>query len=247
LASASEDYSVFLWNLEKRDVVFLVGDNGPIVKQYVAFASGSAKIAIGEGETYDENSSVFVIDLDTGKEIFRQRLKENDCVCGLALSADGTSLVYGTAPWGGGRGDAVLHRLNLTEQRENWNVVFENAHFNQILFCRGEQQLIATAMLEKDDFESAVYVIDATSGEVESTYSSKDISLSIALSPTENLIACAHDGGQVELMRLPNFLLEKRLVEQPGEREGLCCVTFSPDSKLVVVGGAMPQLRVLER
>ena len=85
-----------------------------------------------------------------------------------------TAPASSTARPPGGGGNAVLHRLNLAGQREDWNVVFENAHFNQILFCQGEQQLIATAMLERDDFESAVYVIDATSGEVESTYSSKD-------------------------------------------------------------------------
>src|SRR5688572_7068703 len=37
LASASEDYSVILWNLELRDAIFLVG-GPPVVKGRVTFA-----------------------------------------------------------------------------------------------------------------------------------------------------------------------------------------------------------------
>lgn len=119
--------------------------------------------------------------------------------------------------------------------------------FNQLIFLPGEKQFLASVTLEKEDYESAVYLIDADSGKVQATYSAKDLALRIALSPTENPIACAHDGGRIELLRLPGFQVEKRLAEDSDERRGLCSVAFSPSGKRVVAGDAHGRLTVYER
>ena len=72
LASASEDYSVVLWNLEQRDTISLAG-GPPVVKGHVAFAGTVPRIAIGEVMCYEEEECcVYVIDLNTGMEIFRK-------------------------------------------------------------------------------------------------------------------------------------------------------------------------------
>jgi WD40 repeat protein len=245
LASASEDYSVFLWNLEKRDVIFLVGEDGPIVKGHVAFAASAPRLAVGEIEAHETVNSVLVIDLDKGKEVFREKLKPDDGVCALAISGDGTKLIYGTAVWDL-RGDAVLHRRDLVHLREDWRKIFQETYFCQLLFRAAEQQLVASVMLLGYDGGSAVYLIDAASGIVEHTYSAKD-HLAIALSPTENLVVCTHDGGQVDLLRLPTFQLEKRLAKDERARRGLCSVAFSPDGKTVVVGDSDGRLTVFAR
>src|SRR5262249_36734517 len=53
LASASEDFSVILWNLDRRDAVFLAGGH-PIVKGEIAFATEKHWLAIGEKEAYED-------------------------------------------------------------------------------------------------------------------------------------------------------------------------------------------------
>ena len=217
------------------------------MKTCVAFAANKARIAVGEGEAYeDEISSVYVIDLDTGTEVFRQKLKKNDGICGLAISADGSKLVYGTAIWDGG-GNAALHRYDLDHNREDWQVTFAKTDLERLIFLPGEKQLLASAILDKGDYESAVYLIDADSGKVQATRSAKEIGLEIALSPTENLIACAHNGGRIELLRFPGFQVEKRLADDSDKRRGLCSIAFSPNGKRIVVGDVDGRLTVYER
>ena len=55
---------------------------------------GKTWVAIGEKEAYEECvNSAFVIGLDSGKEVFRQKLRNRREVAALALSADGNTLV----------------------------------------------------------------------------------------------------------------------------------------------------------
>ena len=77
----------------RKDAIFLVGGD-PIVKGHVAFATEKGRLAIGETEAYEDlGNSVFVIDLDTGKSVFRQSLRNAKEVAGLLISADGSIVI----------------------------------------------------------------------------------------------------------------------------------------------------------
>ena len=182
LASASEDYSVILWNLERRDTIFLVG-GPPIVKGHVAFAKDVPRIAVGETENFeDEVSSIYVIDMETGKEIFRRKFENNDCVTSMAFSADGTRLVFSTDDFHYG-GNSVLWCCDLTRGNTIWQQAFHDTTFLELYYLADESRLAAAVMLDKDDFECGVYVLQVESGEVESKHLEKDIAVTIEVDP----------------------------------------------------------------
>lgn len=128
LASASEDYSVILWNLEQRDVIFLVG--GPrIVKGSVAFASDRGLIAIGETEAFDNRlSSALVIDLDRGEEVFRQKLKRGESISALAISPTGNRLITAVRDFYDGN-DTDVSCWTLKDGKREWSTSFRAACF----------------------------------------------------------------------------------------------------------------------
>jgi WD40 repeat protein len=93
LVSASHDYSVILWELERHESIFLVG--GPdagISRKCVAFVD--TRVVIGDGMTFDgEQAQLHAIDLATGERSTLFELDGDRGVAHLARAPDGLVVV----------------------------------------------------------------------------------------------------------------------------------------------------------
>src|SRR5262249_24893251 len=163
--SASQDYSVVLWNLERRDAIFLVGGD-PIVKGHVAFASEKSVLAIGEIEAYEDcHNSVFVIDLDSGKEVFRNGLRNSKEVAGLAISADGTTLVVALAHQQHSPKNSELTCSDLLKGKMLWKKAIKEMDITGLEYLPKEEKLVAEIFVEEHpDYQSGACLLDAQSG-----------------------------------------------------------------------------------
>ncbi len=93
IASASHDYSVFIWNLEKEDVVFLFGEDN-IIKSYVCFARNIPVLGISESKSFAENPSVYVYNIDKCEEIFRYTLEKKSVATDICLNDNALLLAF---------------------------------------------------------------------------------------------------------------------------------------------------------
>ena len=152
LASASEDFSVFLWNLELRDTIFLVGvDGDPIVKGHVAFTPKASLIAIGETEAYEDfTSSIFVIDLDTGNEVFRHRLKKEDSISSMAINSTGSILFFAVHNYHRSEGDSDLFCWDISRGKKKWKKSFRSTTLTALHFFHDEKSSVAAVMTTEE-------------------------------------------------------------------------------------------------
>lgn len=91
LASASFDYAVHLWDLDKEDVIFLRGEDFK-TKGYCRFTREGSLLAVGEYDYYEAPHSFYVYDLKAQKNVFEFALPDELGVTSVALSPDSTFL-----------------------------------------------------------------------------------------------------------------------------------------------------------
>lgn len=260
LASASEDYSVILWNLEQEDAIFLVGGD-PIVKGLLAFASEKRWLAIGEKEAYEDFvNSVFVIDLDSGSEVFRERVKNGKEVVGLAISADGTTLIASVA----GRqhsspyelirwdisGTPWWRRTLFKQGRVVWKHSSRKMAIGNLRWLHGEEHLAAEIMdEEQDEGCSGVCLLDARSGKVLAKRLAAGIGSSVAVSPDGKRLAVAYGSYAeegIELLEGRDLAPIKTLLK--GDKQSpwnYCSLQFSPDGQTLLAGKGTGELQQL--
>ncbi len=243
LASASEDYSVVLWNLERRDNIFLVGGD-PIVKQHVGFNNEGNLIAIGEGEAYEDFvSAVFVIDLDTAEEIFRHRLKRGYGVSAMAISPDGKRLIFSVQEYQA-RGDTELSCWDIIRVRREWRYSFRDTTFAELHFLPGERSIAAAVWTDEETSVtlSGAFILDAMSGQVQSRRLLEGIGINLSASFDGRQLAAAHSERGIELLQLPDLTPTKALTDF-HEKNCFSSVRFSADGKVVLAGDPRGMLR----
>jgi len=120
LAVAGNDDSVVLWNLQEPDALVLCPPDG-VAKHQVAFATERPWMAVGEEMAVSgKHSAAFVLDLETGEEVFRHTLPARHYVDAMALSPDGAHLLVVVFPYDGGRTD--LEWWEVRTGRRRWTV-----------------------------------------------------------------------------------------------------------------------------
>jgi len=108
LASASHDYSVILWDFERRDAVFVLG--GPdarVSRRALAFAG--TQLLVADGMTWrDVRATLTAIDLESGEAQILMRLDKDLGIGAMAVSDEIAVAIYD--PRGGfGHGIRLLH------------------------------------------------------------------------------------------------------------------------------------------
>jgi WD40 repeat protein len=260
LASASEDFSVVLWNLEEQDAIFLTGGD-PIVKGFVAFATNKPWLAIGETEAYEGlRNSVIVVDLDSGANVFRQDLLNSKEVAGLAISPDGDALFVATANYQHSPKGVELFRWDLSvSQRENWiagkfqrllglqkefggKCVWRKSQdafdVTELHYVPGQRRLAAAIMIDQGDYSSGVGLLDAQSGELLATRVLPGIGAIVAVSPDGQTLAIAYGEGGIELVQAAD-LTPLRTLAGKASQSSYCSVQFAPNGKTVIAGTAL--------
>jgi len=194
LASASEDYSVVLWNFDQQDALFLVGGD-PIVKGCVTFTREGNWLAVGETEAYEDfHNSAFVIDLDSGQEVFRQRLKKWKEVAGLAISPGGGRLFVAVANLQHNPTGIQLYCWKLPHGRSVWTRSIRNVDITELHLLPGEDRLAAAIMEAKHpEYLSGVCLLEARSGKVVAKQLFEGIGSCVAVSPDGRILAVAGD------------------------------------------------------
>lgn len=247
LASASEDYSVVLWNLEKQDAIYLVG-GPPIVKGHVAFATAAPLIAIGETEHYeDEVSSIYVINLETGKEVFRHRLVGNDAISAMSFSPDGKRLTFAVQDFHA-VGDSIILHYDMPTSKELWRSTLKKTDVRDLHYAAKADAMLVSVYVDTESEECQLGLLDMGSGEWDSLFSAKGINLTTAMSPTENIILCASEAGDVDLFTVPSMEHAKRIASVAEDKaQRYCSATFSPDGKKVLIGDSEGNITVFDR
>ena len=232
VASASEDFSVILWNLEERDAIFLTGGE-PIVKGDVAFAAEKRRIAIGEKEAYEDHvNSAFVLDLDSGREVFRQKLTNRQEVASLAFSVSGDTLVVAVHNYQGSPSGTELFCWDLSDTARKrgflarllswilgrapqgkclWSRTIAGQNLDCLRWLPGEQRLVAATVEDGGDYSSGACLLDARSGEILAERVQPGIGACVAVSPDGRTVALAYGEGGIELLNAADLSLIKSL------------------------------------
>jgi hypothetical protein len=261
-ASASHDFTVLLWNPDHRDAIFVAGIE-PIVKGEVAFAAKRRRLAIGEIEAFEGHvNSAFVLDLESGREIFRQKLHGGREVGGLALSANGETLIVAVHRHQGSPKGTELSCWDLSAPVSNrgflnwlgrllakllghstpaggrcvWTRKHPQHNFSDLHWLPGEERLVAATMEDDgDDYRSGVCLLEAHTGAILAKRALPGIGASIAVSPDGARVAVAHGQGDVELLNAADLTLVKTLAPR-REQTSNCDIDFSPNGAAVAVG-----------
>jgi WD40 repeat protein len=224
LASASHDYSVILWELERREAIFLVGEpDGGISRSSVAFVD--AHVVVGDGMTFGgEQACLHTIDLATGE---RTTLFELD----------------------GDRGIAHLTRVPeglIVAVREMWSrappelrvVAQDGAVITSTVLPRSIYELAAVdarrvIVAEEDaDGNTELFVVDALSGvRTASRVLGDEIGASIAVSPSGDRIAVGY-ADRIEVCDATTLAARAQLPVGAT----VCSVAWSPDGRWIATG-----------
>jgi len=252
LASASEDYSVVLWNLEQRDTISLAG-GPPVVKGHVAFAGTVPRIAIGEVMCYEEEECcVYVIDLNTGMEIFRKLAGYDKCIGSMAFSSGGNHIVFSTEEIDGSE-DSILWCYDLVKSEAIWQRELRDTNVMDLVYHGGDGLIVASLSLGSipADYGCGLRVLDPRSGETcgEMTEMSEEVPvLVIATSPMEDLIVCVMHDGRVELRNIPDLELVKNLPKLSWKEPARACsAQFSPNGRTIIIGDSAGGIHTYER
>jgi len=242
VATASEDYSVVLWNLEKQDAIFLVGGD-PIVKGHVAFASSKALLAIGEIEAFEDcANSFFVIDLEKGREVFRRGLRNGKEVAGLAVSSDGKKVIVNVTNHQHSPPGVELHCHDIPTGKRLWSRQIDEKSLSRLQFLPDEKHLIASVITEDGGtYYSGACLLDATTGKIVAMRLLAGIGAAAAVAPDGATIAVAYGEVGIELLRAADLAPLKMLVQD----KGYCSAQFSPDGATILAGNAHGRLQKL--
>jgi WD40 repeat protein len=241
VASASEDYSVILWNLERRDAIFLVGEH-PIVKGHVSFCKGRRWLAVGEIEAYEDfQNAAYIIDLDTGDEVFRHDLREKKEIGGLAMPPGGAKLVATINNHQGSPQGTELVCWNVLDGKVEWSRSMSDRNLRQLFFLPNEERIVASAWVDgfAAGYATGAYLLDARSGSTLAERILPGIGSCFAVSPDGETIAVCYGEGGLELLRTSDLEVVKTLrpnMEEP--RTHFCSLAFSPDGTTLIAGTA---------
>jgi WD40 repeat protein len=237
LASASHDYSVVLWELERSDAIFLVGGPDAGISRTAAKFVGT-QVVIADGMTFaGARATLTRADLTSGDF---QTLFELDEGLGIdhleVLPLD--ELVFVSAGDQRSTEPSELRRVALDGMKQA-RFPLDMSLYD--LAAVDAQTILAAG--SSDGEQTEIVLLDATSGQTRLKRTlGPEIGANIAPSPDGHRLAVAYDRG-VEVCRLES--LEPELQLRLGDERG-CSVAWSPDGRSIAVGTVQRTVRLFD-
>jgi WD40 repeat protein len=237
LASASHDYSVVLWALERDDAIFVVGGPDAGISRNAARFIGT-RIIIADGMTFaGERATLTTIDLATRNIRVLFELDGDLGIGRLAVLPQEELLI------------AAIDDQRLPGPAEIRCVTLdgtERARFQLEVSLYDLAALDARTLVATGSFgggETEVLVLDAASRQVRARRTlGPEIGANVAGSPGGDRVAVAYDRG-VEICRLKSLEPELQLTLAD---EHACSVAWSPDGAWIAVGTLERTVRLFE-
>lgn len=228
LASASHDYSVVLWDLERDDAIFLVGGPDAGISRNAARFVGS-QVIVADGMTFaGERAALTAFDLATGDINTLFELDGDLGVSQLVVLPQRDMLI---AAIGNQRFEECPEIRCLTSEGT------EKARYPlpMILYdlaAVGTEMLVGTGAF-KGSVNTEVFVTDAVSGRITAQRALEpNVTACVATSPAGGQVALAY-GRSVEICNLET--LKPELEFQFGDEQA-CSLAWSPDGAWIAVG-----------
>jgi WD40 repeat protein len=237
LASASNDHSVVLWELDRNEAIFLVGDpDASISRAAVGFVG--TRVIVADGMTFaGERAALTTFDMATGNIRVLLELEEDLGISDLVILPQDELLI------------AAIDKQRYSGHPEIRCVTIngrERARFQletslDDLAAVDARTLVATGRF--DHGQTEVFVLDAASGRFKATRTlGWEIGACIASSPAGDRLAVAYDHG-VEVCRLKSLKPELQLRLRD---EQACSVAWSPDGAWIAVGTVKRTVRLFD-
>jgi WD40 repeat protein len=250
LASASHDYSVVLWEIERNEAIFLVGGQDDGISRAAAKFVGT-QVIVADGMTFgDERAALTRFDLATGEIRTLFELEGDLGIAHLEVLPQDKLVIAAIDDQrlAGPPSEIRCVALDGTERiRFPLNMCIYD------LAAADARTLLATGSFgseqTKDDEETdndgqtAVVLLDATSGQIQARRTlGPEIGAYVAGSPDWTRLAVAYDDG-VEVCRLPSLEPELRLPVADGR---VCSLAWSPDGRWIAVGTLRCSVRLFD-
>jgi WD40 repeat protein len=242
LASASFDYAVHLWDLEKEDVIFLRGQDDR-TKGDSKFTRQGSLLAIGEYDYYSGPHSFYIYDLKRQKNVFEFVLPDGLGVTALALSPASTYLAVSA----GDQNSTKPSRLYLVQLgsfeivREH---VFEGLSFYDLSFA-GNDRLIGG--VSDDDYESHLLDIDVHTGAIRWRAKLGGIGVHLACHPTRNEVAVGFENPAIRIYDFSNWsILREHTYRAPEAVGSVCSLAYSNRGNLLAYGLSSGNFGILD-
>ena len=246
LASASFDYAVHLWDLDKEDVIFLRGEDGK-TKGHCKFTRAGSLLAIGEYAYYEAPHSFYVYDLKAQRNVFEFALPDDLGVSSLALSPDSAYLAVTACD----QNQSKPSRLYLV-QLGTFEIVreheFEDICFYDLEFVGNHHRLIGgVGGGPFDDFESGLIEIDPHSGKILWSELLGGIGVNIACHPTDPEIAVGFSGSCIRFYDSRRWSTwEEYRFKNEGDSGAICSLTYSNRGERLAYGLSNGELGIVE-
>jgi len=246
LASASFDYTVHLWNLEKEDVIFLRGEDDK-TKGYSRFTRDGSLLAIGEYDYYEAPHSFYVYDLKSQKNVFEYALPDELGVTSMALSPDSTFLAV-TACDQNQTKPSRLFLVQLGTFEIVQEHIFEDVVFYDLAFVDGHDRLIGGVSGGSfDEFESGLIEIDPHSGEIQWSKLLGGIGVNIACHQNSSEIAVGFEGSKIQFYDSRGWdMIREHRFKGDDDSGSLCSLVYSNHGDLLAYGLSTGEFGIIE-
>ena len=246
LASASFDYAVHLWDLEKEDVIFLRGEDYK-TKGYSKFTREGSLLAIGEYDYYEAPHSFYVYDLKAQRNVFELALPDEMGVTSIALSPDSTFLAV-TACDQNQTKPSRLFLVQLGTFEIVQEHVFDEIGFYDLAFVGGHDRLIGGVSGGTfDEFESGLIEIDPHSGDIRWSELLGGIGVTIACNPRSSEIAVGFKGSKIRFYDSRDWsMISEHRFKGDDDPGSLCSLAYSNKGNLLAYGLSTGEFGIIE-
>jgi WD40 repeat protein len=237
LASASHDYSVVLWELERDDAIFLVGGPDAGISRAAAKFIGM-QVIVADGMTFaGEHAALTRFDLATGDVQTLFELEGDLGISHLEVLPQDELMIVVIDEQRSGRPPSEFRCIRLDGK--------EQARFQLDMIPYDLAALDARALVlasgSLDSEQTEILVLDATSGQTKARRTlGPEIGAYVVCSPGRDRVAVGYDRS-VEVCSLESLEPKLRL---PLTNEKVCSLAWSPDGGWIAVGTQQRTVRL---
>jgi len=245
LASASFDYAVHLWDLEKEDVIFLRGEDYK-TKGHGKFTRTGSLLAIGEYDYYEGPHSFYVYSLKSQKNVLEFALQDRLGVTAMALSPDSAYMAV-TACDRNGANPSRLYLVQLGSFEIVQEHSFPGTGFYDLAFAgEGHHRLLGgVSGGEFGEYESGLVEIDPHTGKIIWSEFLGGIGVNMAANPVRNEVAVAFK----ETLRIYDpvgwKIIHERHYKDASEQGSICSLAYSNSGDLLAYGLSSGKVNIL--